>query len=196
VHTLGMTSLPIGDDLSRPPNRVAVDLLQRSWLDSGGRLERRCAGLTDHELLWEPVPDSWNLVPDGSHPGGWSYPYDFAPPEPHPVTTIGWRLVHLTADNLIYLEHAFGPGVRVFPDLPVHGTATEVLDDWQVSTEHVTAWLASATDDDLVVERPSHLGGTRTAGEVMRILLDEQTHHAAEIALLRDLYLRQVDPNA
>lgn len=29
------------------------------------------------------------------------------------------------------------------------------------------------------------------AGEVVRILLDEQIHHGAEIALLRDLYVRR-----
>jgi DinB superfamily len=178
-----------GTDSTAPggPTRVAVELLQHSWLDSAARLERRCAGLTDDELLWEPVRGAWNLVPDSTH-GGWSYPYDFAPPEPHPVTTIGWRLVHLTADNLIYLEYAFGPGSKSFPDLPVRGTAAEVMDDWRASTEPITAWLGSATDADLLVERPSHLGGTRTAGEVLRILLDEQTHHGAEVALLRDLF--------
>jgi DinB family protein len=186
-----VTTFPTAGNPTGRPTRVAVDLLERSWLDSAARLEDRCAGLTDGELLWEPVPGAWNLVPDTSHPGGWTYPYDFAPPDPHPVTTIGWRLVHLTGDNLIYLEYAFGPGVRTFPDLPVHGTAAQVLADWRASGEAVTSWLGSATDTDLLAERPSHLGGTRTAGEVMRILLDEQTHHGAEVALLRDLYRRR-----
>src|SRR5215211_5468235 len=49
------------------------------------------------------------------------------------------------------------------------------------SRRPVTAWLRSARDSDT---RPSHLGGSRTAGEVMAILLDEQIHHGAEIALL------------
>ena len=38
------------------------------------------------------------------------------------MTSIGWRFVHLIGDNEIYMEHAFGPGLRNFPDLPVHGT--------------------------------------------------------------------------
>jgi DinB superfamily len=181
------------DDVTDQARRVGVDLLQRSWLGSRERLDRRCKGLSDAELLWEPAAGSWNLVPDPSHAGGWTYPYDFAPPDPHPLTTIGWRLVHLTGDNLIYVEHAFGPGRRTFPDLPVRGTAAEVLADWRASTEPVTAWLASATDTDLLEPRPSHLGGTKTAGEVMRILLDEQTHHGAEVALLRDLYASRHD---
>jgi len=171
--------------------RNTVILLEQLWLKSGERLAERCRGLADEELLWEPVEDSWNLVPDAAHPGGWTYPYDFDPPHPHPVTSIGWRFVHLIGDNEIYMEHAFGPGLRNFPDLPVHGTADEVLADWENSRRPVTAWLASASDSDLLELRPSHLGGGRTAaGEVMTILLDEQIHHGAEIALLRDLYRR------
>jgi uncharacterized damage-inducible protein DinB len=106
------------------------------------------------------------------------------------VTSIGWRFAHLIGDNEIYMEHAFGPGLRNFPDLPVHGTADEVLADWENSRRPVTAWLRSASDADLLEPRPSHLGGSTTAGEVMAILLDEQIHHGAEIALLRDLYRR------
>ncbi len=170
--------------------RVGVDLLRRAWRSSADRLERRCAGLTDAELVWEPVPGSWNLVADREHPGSWTYPYDFSPPEPHPVTTIGWRLVHVAADNWIYTEHAFGPGARNFPDLRVPGTADEVLADWRASREPIEAWLDGAGDEDLAELRPSHLGKPLAAGEVMAILLDEQIHHGAEIALLRDLYLR------
>lgn len=108
-------------------SRDTVALLERWWSGSGERLGDRCRGLTDDELRWAPVKGAWNLVPDRAHPGGWSYPYDFDPDPPHPVTSIGWRLVHLTGDNEIYVEHAFGPGVRNFPDLPVQGTAGEVL---------------------------------------------------------------------
>ncbi len=171
-------------------SRDTVALLERWWSGSGERLGDRCRGLTDDELRWAPVEGAWNLVPDRAHPGGWSYPYDFDPDPPHPVTSIGWRLVHLTGDNEIYVEHAFGPGVRNFPDLPVHGTAGEVLADWRASRQHVSTWLGSAADADLLEPRTSHLGDTRTAGEVIRILLDEQIHHGAEVALLRDLYLR------
>lgn len=171
--------------------RPGVDLLRRAWDRSADRLEQRCVGLTDAELLWEPAPGAWNLMPDPEHPGGWTYPYDFDPPQPHPVTTIGWRLVHIAADNWIYTEHAFGPGLRNFPDVPVHATAVEVLSDWVASREPVVAWLDGADDDDLRDMRPTHLGHDLPAGEVVRILLDEQIHHGAEIALLRDLYMHR-----
>jgi hypothetical protein len=170
-------------------SRSAVDLLRRGWDTSAARLEQRCEGLTDDELLWEPVADAWNLEPDSERPGSWTYPYDDDPPLPHPVTTIGWRLVHIAADNWIYTEHAFGAGARNFPDLVVKSTAAEVLADWRASRIPVESWLDRATDVDLYEPRPSHLGGELAAGEVIRILLDEQTHHGAEIALLHDLYL-------
>jgi hypothetical protein len=169
-----------------------ADLLARQWEVSRERLTKRCEGLTDEELLWEPTPGCWNLFVDAGHPGGWSYPYDFDPPRPHPMTSIGWRLVHIAADNWVYMEHAFGPGERNFPDLEVHGTADEVLANWWASTESVSRWLRSATDGALKQLRPSPLGDPLSAGEVMRILIDEQTHHGAEVALLRDLYMRRV----
>jgi hypothetical protein len=62
--------------------RHTVILLERLWRKSGERLSARCRGLADRELLWEPVEDSWNLVPDAAHPGGWTYPYDFDHPTP------------------------------------------------------------------------------------------------------------------
>ena len=99
--------------------------------------------------------------------------------------------MHIAADNWIYMEHAFGQRERDFPDLEVHGTAEEVLADWRASTEPVSRWLRSATDEALGQIRPSHLGDPLIAGEVMRILIDEQAHHGAEVALLRDLYLRR-----
>ena len=53
----------------------------------------------------------------------------------------------------------------------------------------MTAWLTSASDSDLLEPRPSHLGGSTTAGEVMAILLDSK-YTTEEIALFRDLYRR------
>jgi hypothetical protein len=170
---------------------VAAQLLGASWRTSGSRLDRRCAGLADREYLWCPVADAWTIRPDPDRAGRWTYDYDFAPPDPAPITSISWRIVHLIADNEIYWEYAFGPGRRTFPDLEVPHTARRALDLWRASCEPVTKWLQTATDEDLLEPRPSHLGPEKTAGEVVRILLDEQTHHGAEIALLRDLYLRR-----
>ena len=165
-------------------------LLARSWIESGARLQERLSDLSDEEYLWLPTDDGWTIHPDPSRPGRWTYDYDFAPPPPAPMTSIAWRLVHIIADNEIYWEYAFGPGRRTFPDLIVPTTVSTALVAWRDSREPITQWLATATEEDLAEVRPSHLGDAKTASEVVRILLDEQTHHGAEIALLRDLYPR------
>ncbi len=171
----------------------AAEVLLLEWESSARRLDERCRGLADAEYLWCPVRDCWSIepVPDGS--GRWTYPYEFAPAPPAPLTTIAWRLVHITAGNRIYWEHAFGPGVRSFPDLDVPPTAEHALLDWRTSREPVSRWLATADDVALQQPRPSHLGEPLTALEVVRILIDEQVHHGAEVALLRDLYLRRYE---
>jgi uncharacterized damage-inducible protein DinB len=147
--------------------------------------------LSDDEFFWLPVSHGWTIKPDATKPGGWTYDYDFAPPPPAPVTSIGWRLVHITAANEIYWEYAFGPGGRNFPDLETPGNANEALEMWQQSRRPISEWIDGASEADLAELRPSHLGDPRSGGEVMRILLDEQVHHGAEIGLLRDLYLRR-----
>jgi hypothetical protein len=170
---------------------IATELLITSWEESANRLTRRCEGLTDEEYLWSPTADAWTIKRDPDQPGQWTYDYDFAPPPPAPITTISWRLVHIIADNEIYWEYAFGSRQRTFADLAVPSTATQAMRAWHASRRPITDWLRTATDTDLAEPRPSHLGDPKIAAEVVRILIDEQVHHGAEIALLRDLYPRR-----
>lgn len=166
---------------------AVVELLRRQWHGSGDRLERRLDGFTDAEFFWEPVPGCWTVRPE-SPSGRWAIDYDWPEPDPPPFTTIAWRLVHLANGNWIYWEHAFGPGVRMFPDLEIPGSARAACEYWRDSRAPISAWLDRASDDDLGELRPSHLGSPRTARDVLAILIDEQVHHGAEIALLRDLW--------
>jgi hypothetical protein len=58
-------------------------------------LRPRLEGLTDEEYLWEPVKDCWSVRPG---PDGRLVLESVWPaPEPPPVTTIAWRMVHLVA---------------------------------------------------------------------------------------------------
>jgi len=169
--------------------RSACDILADLWRVSADRLDKRLAGIADSEFYWEPVGDVWTVHPwdDGTA----SIDYDWPPPEPAPVTTIAWRLVHIANGNWIYYEHAFGPGERNFPDLVIPAGVDATLRYWHESRRPLTDWIQSADDNDLDAPRPSHLNGPRSAREVMTTLIDEQTHHSAEIALLRDLYTRR-----
>ena len=60
-------------------------------------------GLTDAEYLWEPVPGAWSIRPRGEAAtamaaGGGELvaDFDYPEPDPAPVTTIAWRLGHVT----------------------------------------------------------------------------------------------------
>jgi hypothetical protein len=167
---------------------ATVEILRRQWRDSGTRLERRLDDLTDREFSWCPAPSCWTVRPHASSAGRWDIDYTWPTPDPPPLTTIAWRLVHLANGNWIYWEHAFGPGERMFPDLVIPGNADDAVAYWRDSRAPISAWLESATDEELPELRPSHLGAPRSAEDVMLILLDEQVHHGAEIGVMRDLY--------
>ena len=66
----------------------------------GGGCASAAVGSPTRSSSGSRLPDCWNIRPDEKHVGGWSYEYEFAPADPAPVTTIGWRLVHITAGNL------------------------------------------------------------------------------------------------
>jgi hypothetical protein len=168
----------------------AVEFLRTQWHNSGNRLHQRLVGMSNAEFFWEPVSSCWTVRQDPTRPGRWEIDYAWPPPQPSPLTTIAWRLVHIANGNWIYWEHAFGPGVRMFPDLTVPGTADTAGTYWLDSRKPISSWLEQASNEDLEQMRPSHLGEPRSAGEVIMTLIDEQTHHGAEIALLRDLYHR------
>lgn len=169
----------------------AAEVLRQQWHASGDRLQQRLADLSDAEYFWEPAPPCWTVRRHPASSDLWEIDYDWPTPDPPPFTTIAWRLVHVANGNLIYWEHAFGPGLRMFSELVLPGSADAARAYWRDSREPVSAWLEVATDRQLQQMRPSHLGAPRSAGEVVTTLIDEQTHHGAEIALLRDLYLRR-----
>ncbi|HZO68851.1 MAG TPA: DinB family protein [Kribbellaceae bacterium] len=162
-----------------------AEILRAQWAQSCERLERIVAGLTDDEFFWEPCDGCWSVR---HGPDGWLMDYPDEVPDPPPVTTIAWRLLHIAHGNWIYAEHAFGPGELNFPDLEIHGTASSAAADLLASQRPVTAALRYLDDAGLDREVPTQFGGTWPAGEVLRTLLDEQVHHGAEISLLRDLY--------
>lgn len=163
-------------------------LLRGQWTRSCERLLRRLRGLGDDEYFWEPVPGCWNVRPDPQSPGRWTVDYPPTHPDPPPVTTIAWRLLHIADGNTVYWEHAFGPGRRNFWDLAPHGDASGAIAYLEESQHPVTAVLAGMDDVALDEMRPTHFGVDWPAQRVLTVLIDEQVHHGAEVALLRDLY--------
>lgn len=179
-------------------NDELIDQLDWHWTN---QFRPRLTGLGDDEYFWEPAPGCWNVRPrdESTAPlalGSGEFVVDFAypAPVPPPVTTIAWRIAHLVVGvlGMRVALHFGGPPVdyRGFAYAGNAATALAQLD------EAYAGWLEGVRrlgEDGLArpcgpVEGP--LAQRPMAALVMHVNR-EVMHHGAEIALLRDLYLRR-----
>ncbi len=165
-------------------------LFSSSYEYFSGRTLTRLDGLTDDEYLWEPVDGCWSVhVVDGQAIVDW----EFAPPDPAPVTTIAWRLVHVGS---CLREHGLrsvafdGGAARHVAPTRVPTTADDAL---AMLRDAMSVWrndLARLSEDRLWEPLGSEAGPY--ADEPMAAFIehihDELIHHSAEVGLLRDLY--------
>lgn len=175
-----------------------MDRLKKEFLDLSdkfyGRLSARLDGLSDEEYWWEPAPDAWSLRrADGKLHLQWGLVFD----EPQPVTTIAWRLTHIS-DMLCEDRPARWLAVPAEPEDYLAGGAPEDAEAAREFFERAFArWkrYLTAADADRLFEplgkeaRGDWAKEPRAKG-VLHIL-DEVIHHGAEIGVLRDIYRAQ-----
>lgn len=163
----------------------ASGVLRELWAASVADIRRTVDGLTDEEFRWEPCEGCWTVRREDSR---WVLDHPDDAPEPPPVTTIGWRLLHVAHGNWIYGEFAFGAGSRSFTDLPIYGAAGPAVDDLIASQRPITDAMTLVSDVTLNDPVKTQSGKLWPASRVFSTLLREQLRHGAEISLLRDLY--------
>jgi DinB superfamily len=159
---------------------------------------RRLEGLTDEEYLWEPVPGCWSIRPRGTcispaPVGSGDQQRDNAPdePEPTPVTTIAWRIAHMTVDCLSMrtMNHFQGPTSH-WDSWEYTASADEALAQLDAAYEAWSAGVADLGEEGLV--RPvGPAEGSWAESPYADLVLHinrELIHHGAEVCLLRDLY--------
>jgi hypothetical protein len=178
-----MSTLTLTDDL--------VEQLDFHWQR---QLRPRLEGLTDHEYLWEPAPDAWNVRPlaDGGFTIDWAYPE----PEPAPVTTIAWRMAHVTVGVLAArVAGHFGGPPADYESWEYAGTAADALAQLDAAYHAWTAGVRAL--DEAALCQPCGPSEGPWADRPMSTLVlhinREVIHHGAEIALLRDLYAHRTD---
>ncbi len=166
------------------------------------RLRPRLVDLTDEEYFWEPVPGCWTVRPSRTENerGGGRFTVDYAAaPTPTPVTTIAWRLAHITVHVLAKRAELYLGGPPIDYDTHVYaGTAAAALDQLDRAYDTWSSGIRAATATELA-RRCEPDSGPFTDRPVAAVVLHvnrEVIHHGAEIALLRDLYVRhrQWDP--
>ena len=149
----------------------------------------RIHGLTDAEYLWEPVDGCWSVRPaeDGTFTLDWERPE----PTPPPFTTIAWRLCHIGSAVLgIRASNHFGDGSLTMDTIAWPGTADAALDF--VAAQH-RAWRDGvvALGAAGLARKCGPAEGPFSEAPLAALILHinrEVFHHAAEVALLRDLY--------
>lgn len=148
----------------------------------------RMEGLTDEEYLWQPVSDCWSVVQDSD--GRWIWQIKYPDPEPSPFTTIAWRLLHMVDFLATRTSNHFGDGSYRRQTVDVPSTAEGAL---TLLTEAHARWnegVASLGEAGLA--RPCGPAEGRFQHHSLATLVlhinREFLHHAAEVALLRDLY--------
>jgi hypothetical protein len=174
-------------------------------LDSGDGERVEIPPLGDDEYLWEPVPGSWSVRPkrDGPAPGAtllvgageWGRDGGRPHPYPPPITTIAWRMQHVTAMLLERADWTIGGHSLTEDEYVIPATAPDAL---RLLDEGVAAWRATlVAADDEALDRIGH-SQYPDGSDPEDLFLDivwwvnqEVLHHGAEIALLRDLYRAQ-----
>lgn len=197
------------------PSRLAPLLAQYDWaaerllarltgpdMDSGDGERIPVPPLTDAEYLWEPAPGAWNVRrrEDGPGPGAtvlvgpgaWGRDGGRPHPYPPPVTTIAWRMEHLSTMLAGRAEHTVGARRRLDDEIDVPGTATAGIEALRGAIE---AWReALKTADDAALDEvgrstyPDGDDAEQPFVEIVWWVNQELLHHGAEIALLRDLH--------
>ena len=181
-----------------PPQGIKAALLDQLTFHWDHHLRPKLEGLTDDEYFWEPVAGCWSVRPraEASAPivgGSGDYVSEFAFPEPDPapVTTIAWRLVHVIVGvfGQRNASHFGGPPID-YMTYEHPSTAAAALADLDAVYERWVAGVDGLGADDL--DRPvGEAEGPYAAYPFSALVLHihrEAVHHGAEILLLRDLY--------
>lgn len=152
-------------------------------------LDHLVSGISDQEFFWEPVPNCWRIYQ--AENGRWTYDYEIPHPHPSPLTTIGWRLIHIASCKIMYHEYAFGAGMLTFPELVIPHTAAEAVRWLQQGHDLLKAALAQS--NDITLEQPAltNWGEWLPTWRIFWILISHDIQHGAEIGCLRDLYRLQ-----
>lgn len=163
-----------------------LDLLATTMEASYLRLRARVGGLTNDEFFWQPVPKSWTIYQDAT--GRWTYHYVIPDPDPAPVTTIGWQLVHLATCKIMYHEWAYGSARLTWPELDIPHTADAAIALLEHGHEELRNDLRGLSESDLDEPRKTNWGELWPTWRIFQVMADHDALHGGIIGGLRDLY--------
>jgi hypothetical protein len=166
---------------------TSLALLSTQLDEAYQRIRARVDGLTSEEFWWEPAPGCWTIErrPDGRW---WVYYPELPHPDPGPLTTIGWRLVHDAESKIMYHEYAFGDARLVWDDIDSAHAPEAAIRQLDEGHALLRADLDGLTEEDLGRDRLTNWGEPWPTWKIFWAMIDHDIHHGAEIGALRDLY--------
>ncbi len=179
-----------------------LDRLRGPAVDSGDGEKVAVPLLTDAEWSWQPVAGAWTVRRrlDGPSPGAtvlvgageWGRDGGRPHPYPPPITTIAWRMHHLTEMLLGRADWTNGSHTFAEAALVVSGDAASAVAELDRAG---VAWRSALLDaDDAALDTighsayPSGSDAEEPFIDIVWWVNQEVLHHGAEIGLLRDLY--------
>lgn len=171
---------------------LLLDLMDTSATFSQERLD----GLSDEEILWEPVSPCWSVRRRGETALAAHGPGDFvmeSEPEKEAFTTIAWRVAHLTTGFAARWEWSFGSrSVAVEDVVDFAATADRGLEQLWSAFARWREGIAHMDEENFLQvgysQMPDGLDPTVPFASIVWWQSREMVHHLAEIALLRDLF--------
>jgi hypothetical protein len=163
-----------------------VALLLAEMDEAYSQLVARLDGLTDEEFFWQPVHDCWTIYRDQS--GRWTYHYAIPEPQPAPMTTIGWQVVHLALCKVMYHEWAFGAARLTWPELDVPCSVAQAANVLATGQEALRGRLAGLEDEQLDEQVLTNWGERWPAWRIFWAMVNHDAVHTGAIGHLRDAY--------
>jgi hypothetical protein len=175
----------MGTDSTIDWHTVLIDQLDWHWQN---HLRPRLDGLTDEEYRWEPIPGCWNVH---KRAGQVRLDFEYPEPTPAPITTIAWRLGHMSIGVFgMRASNHFGDSSVDYQTTSWPYTAAGGL---ALLDEHYGMWLSGVRGlTPEALKRPCGPAEGPYAehpfAELIVHINREAIHHGAEVSLLRDLY--------
>jgi len=186
-------------------------------IESARWLGRRSLdGLSDEEFWWEPVAGCWSVrrtsdprAMHGNEPiGDWIIDGIRPAPEDPPLTSIAWRVVHMTLGpwNWINNLESAGNAVRAgrtsvedadkvaLPEPDFRPDAESSVALWDDVVVRFRTATASFDDAGLTAPVTHPWGRTLPSSWIVSHVLRELLHHSAEVGCLRDLFRQTFGP--
>ena len=178
--------IPLPAGYALRPERQSVEWLAFTQEEAWTFLRRQLEGLTDAEMFWQPIPNCWTVRQDEN--GCWVIDYALPEPEPSPLTTIAWRLVHVAACKIMYHEYAFGLGKLTWDELDIPHMVGDAVAWLETGQSQLKTALDNLNDAALAEIRPTNWGDMWPTWRIFWTMTAHDLQHGGEIGCLRDLY--------